>query len=147
MREVWRAASLYLRLGCILFSMGYSKFNNVKVSYDGYVFDSLAECDRYKELLVVLAAGQIANLVVHPVYELQPSFKRDGARVRAIKHEGDFEYEEAPGHIVVEDVKGVETETWKMKHKMFLYQYPNHEYRVIDASPYSVSRQKRRRAR
>ena len=113
-----------------------SKFNNVKVDLDGFTFDSKAEARRYEELRALALAGEISNLVVHPMFELQPAFERDGRRERSIRYEGDFEYQEG-STIIVEDVKGMETETWKLKRKMFLYQYPYHVLRVTPAGGYS----------
>ena len=51
-------------------------------------------------------------------------------------YEGDFEYQEN-GQWIVEDVKGAETDVWKLKRKMFLANYPTAHLRVISASRYS----------
>lgn len=106
--------------------------NARKVDKDGYTFDSRAEARRYDELRLLERGGVIRDLVIHPRYELQPAFERDGQRIRAIYYEGDFEYWEGAS-LIVEDVKGFEFETWKLKRKIFLYQYPSHVLRVTSA--------------
>ena len=112
------------------------KYNAIKTELDGIVFDSRAEAMRYQDLKLLQASGTITDLAVHTLYELQPAFKRDGKRERAICYECDFEYYEA-GQLIVEDVKGAETETWKLKRKLFLYNYPTVTLRVIPARRYS----------
>jgi hypothetical protein len=72
----------------------------------------------------------IQNLKVHPVFEIIPPFKRDGKTIRATYYEGDFLYLEG-FQWVVEDVKGVETPAFKIKRKLFLCRYPDHELRII----------------
>jgi hypothetical protein len=97
----------------------------------GLSFDSKAEARRYDQLLLLQRAGAISELVVHPVYELQEAFRLpSGEAVRAISYEGDFEYIEA-GQVVVEDVKGMETEVFKLKRKLFWRLYPDHELRLV----------------
>ena len=110
-----------------------SKYGNRRVTLDGYAFDSLAESRRYQELCLLLAAGAICQLEVHPRYELIPKFKDStGKSHRAIVYEGDFAYLEER-KVVVEDVKGHEVPVWKLKQKLFLYKYPEIELRVIRA--------------
>lgn len=110
-----------------------SKYNNRKIEADGYTFDSIAEYHRYTELKLLQIAGEISNLRVHPVYPLQKSFLTpEGKSVRSIKYEADFDYQENDV-TVVEDVKGVETAVFKLKHKMFLQKYPEIVFRIIKA--------------
>jgi uncharacterized Zn finger protein (UPF0148 family) len=99
------------------------KYNNVQVQDDGYKFDSKAERNRYHQLKYMQGAGEISELKVHPVYELQASFERDGKQIRAINYEGDFSYIKN-GEQIVEDVKGVRTKEFNTKYKLFLYKYP-----------------------
>ena len=108
-----------------------SKFNNQPVDFDGYHFDSGFEYDRYRELLLLRIAHDISDLKVHPRFELQPGFRKDGIYIRPIFYEADFQYQDADGAVIVEDVKGFETATWKLKEKMFWYRYPGTTLRVI----------------
>ena len=108
-----------------------SKYNNRKKEIDGYTFDSIAESRRYAQLKLLEKAKIISDLRVHPVYLLQKSFRTpEGKSVRAINYEADFDYVEN-GVTVVEDVKGVETAAFKLKHKMFLKQYPDIRFEII----------------
>jgi len=108
-----------------------SKYNNRKKDIDGYTFDSKAESRRYSDLLLLEKAKIISDLRVHPVYLLQKSFRTpEGKSVRAINFELDFDYIEN-GIKVVEDVKGVETAAFKLKHKMFLKMYPDIRFEIV----------------
>ena len=108
-----------------------AKYGNRKVEHDGYVFDSAAEAARYRELSLLENAGAITDLRVHSRYELQKAFQTAaGVRLSAIHYESDFDYWER-GKKIVEDVKGVETAAFKLKRKLFLYQYPQIELRVL----------------
>lgn len=101
------------------------KYNAHRVRYAGFTFDSQAECDRYIELTVMRKAGVIeGEIKVHPVYNLQQHFCYNGKVERAITYVADFEYKEVGNlRIVVEDVKGVRTEVYRLKRKLFLYLY------------------------
>lgn len=112
---------------------------NERVTVDGFSFDSKAEARRYQELCLLEAAGQIEDLAVHPLYQLQAAFTDStGRRHRAIHYEGDFSYTEVldpqsvQGRAVVEDVKGHRTEVFKLKEKLLRFRYPSIELRVIE---------------
>ncbi len=104
--------------------MSYRKYGNRKTVVDGIKFDSKAEAERYKELKLLEKAGLIKNLILQPEFLLLDKFKYNGKTERAIKYIADFKYfDVARGVYVVEDVKGVETEVFKIKRKLFLKQY------------------------
>ena len=105
-----------------------NKYGNRKTYVDGIKFDSKREAERYIELKLLERAGVISNLVLQPKYVLQDKFRRNGKTVRAIHYIADFEYIE-DGIKVVEDVKGMETKDFKLKEKMFLFRYPEIEFR------------------
>lgn len=101
---------------------GDNKFHARRTERDGHTFDSQAEADRYDELRLLQQAGEIIGLELQPSFVLQPSFKYGKRTVRAITYRADFRYiEAATGKIIVEDVKGVETEAFRIKAKMLLY--------------------------
>ena len=107
--------------------MRRNKYNARKVNRDGYVFDSQREANRYSELRVLERAGEIGALEVHPRYILQEAFDDAwGTHYRPIHYVGDFVYWENGDHIV-EDVKGVETQVFKIKRKLFAKRYPNYK--------------------
>ena len=107
-----------------------NKYRNKKVQIDMYVFDSIAESKRYKELALLQRTGKIENLQLQTKFLLQESFKKNGKTYRKIEYIADFMYEEN-GKIIVEDVKGKETEVFKLKHKLFEKRYPGLELRII----------------
>ncbi len=93
-----------------------SKYHAVKTSFNGIVFDSKKEAHRYYELSILQAAGEISDLQRQVTYELIP--KQDGERPCTYK--ADFVYQEN-GKTVVEDVKGVRTDAYKIKRKLMLW--------------------------
>lgn len=109
----------------------HSKYGNVKIEIDGHKFDSRAESDRYLELIMLERAGEISGLQVHPTYQLlAPYIRRDGVKVRGITYKADFAYVEH-GVRIVEDVKGVQTQVFKLKRKLFEKRYPAIDFRII----------------
>lgn len=100
-----------------------NKYRNKKTTIDGIHFDSQKEANRYKELKLLEKAEKIKNLKLQPAYLLQESFKLKGETIRAIKYVADFEYETKSGELVTEDVKGVKTQVYKLKKKLFENKY------------------------
>ncbi len=107
-----------------------SKYQNKKTQIGMYVFDSIAESKRYKELALLEKAGQIKGLKLQPKFLLQEGFEKNGKTYRKIEYIADFMYIEN-GKIIIEDVKGMETEVFKLKRKLFEYRYPNFELKII----------------
>ena len=107
-----------------------SKYKNKKTQVDMYVFDSIAESKRYKELALLEKAGKITKLELQPRFLLQESFKKNGKTYRKIEYIADFKYMEN-GQLIVEDVKGKETEVFKLKRKLFEKKYPELELKLI----------------
>ena len=98
---------------------------------DGIRFDSKKEARRYTELKLLERAGKIKELKLQPVFLLQEGFYRNGKAVRQITYRADFEYLDEKGQRIVEDVKGVETQVYKLKKKLFLKKYPDVEFREM----------------
>ena len=107
-----------------------SKYRNKKTQIGMYVFDSIAESKRYKELSLLEKAGQIKGLKLQPKFLLQEGFKKNGKTYRKIEYIADFMYIEN-GKVIIEDVKGMETDVFKLKRKMFEYKYPGFELRIV----------------
>lgn len=102
-----------------------SKYNNQKVEVDGVVFDSKHEGKDWKNLCAMEAAGLITNLRRQVPFELQPKYvTRDGRKIRAITYVADFVYER-DGVTYAQDSKGMKTDVYKIKRKMFEYKYPD----------------------
>lgn len=113
--------------------MARSKYGNRKVRAEGYVFDSIMEYERYKELKLLVKAGEISRLEVHPRYCLQESFvDADGVRWPAIHYSPDFQYVDADsGMLTAEDVKGAVTAVFSLKEKLFRRRYLNIKFKVL----------------
>jgi len=109
-----------------------SKYNARRVFDDGYWFDSAAEHRRYRELLLLQAAGKISALVVHPRFILIEPFTYRGKRQRAETYSPDFVYTE-DGRTIAEDVKGARLPVYRLKSKLFMLKYPNIEFREVEA--------------
>lgn len=113
--------------------MARNKYGNRKTSLFGIVFDSKAEAWRYPQLLERVENGEISDLRLQPKYELQRAFKNSsGKKVPAIVYIPDYDYIEN-GKRVAEDVKGHATATFKLKQKLFWFNYPDVELRIISA--------------
>ena len=109
-----------------------NKFYNEKVIVNGIKFDSKLEARHYKELLLLERGGIIKELVLQPCFELQPKFEKNGEKFQAITYRADFQYTLVKtGATIIEDVKGLETETFKLKKKLFEYKFPQYKLQEI----------------
>ena len=112
--------------------------NAIKTEVDGIMFPSKKEANRYCELKLLEKAKVITDLKSEKThrkdltFELQPAFVHliSGKKIRAINYWGDFSYIE-DGRKVVEEVKGHQTQLFKMKWKMVKYHYPGIDFRII----------------
>lgn len=104
-----------------------NKYFNKKVIVDGIKFDSKKEAKRFQELMILKKAGLIKDLELQPVFVLQESYiNNKNEKVRAIIYKADFIYFDINlDRYIVEDVKGYKTDVYKLKKKLFEYQYPN----------------------
>ena len=131
-----------------------SKYHNVKQTIDGIIFDSKREADYYYTLKIFKMAGEINEIKPHPKFILQPGFwkcnkcniiwgedelKRGKCtfcgtkmpKISAITYSADFCVTYKDGHIEIVDVKGIKTEAFKIKQKMFEFKYPELKLKVI----------------
>ena len=90
-----------------------SKYSNVKIEFDGFIFDSLKERNRYVELRMLQTAGEITNLALQVPYELNEGGSH------SLKYEADFVYLRK-GIEIVEDVKGFRTAVYRKKRRLML---------------------------
>jgi hypothetical protein len=90
-----------------------SKYNNVKVKFDGYTFDSAKEMRRYIELRMLQTIGEITDLLLQIPFELN-----EGGSY-SLKYVADFTYW-VNGRYIVEDVKGFRTAVYKKKKALML---------------------------
>ena len=118
--------------------MNYNKYRSVKARCNqGHIHDSCKEARRCNELTLLERAGQISNLRQQVKYVLIPTqrelasgcytkgkYKGQPRKGKVLEKEvayyADFVYTEN-GREVVEDTKGMKTETYKIKRKLMLY--------------------------
>jgi hypothetical protein len=111
-----------------------SKYGNHKTTVDGITFDSQKEANRYCELKLLQKAHKISGLELQKVFVLIPpkyevvygkrGAKRGKCIERACTYKADFTYYDIEDDMwVVEDVKGMKTDVYKIKKKLMLYQY------------------------
>lgn len=101
---------------------GASKYRARKTTVDGITFDSKREADRYVVLKGMEEDGLIEDLRRQVRYELVPAFDVDGRHYRPVYYVADFVYVE-DGREVVEDVKGMRTDVYRLKSKLFARRY------------------------
>ena len=101
-----------------------NKYRNTITYYKNIRFSSKKERNRYKELVLLKNAGIISSLELQKKFELQPSYKKNGKTIRSISYIADFYYyDNVKRQYIVEDTKGVKTDVYKIKKKMFEYKY------------------------
>lgn len=107
-----------------LFGEKRSKYGNKRVQFQGLNFDSIGERDRYIQLKQSMTDGEIFNLVRQARYPLTAH------GVKICDYVADFAYEVVTKDHgfpeikkVVEDFKGVMTDVFRIKAKMFKAQY------------------------
>ena len=108
-----------------------SKYHARKTTVDGITFDSKGESQEYARLKLLERAGVIQNLKLQPRFLLQEGFEHEGHKIRKIEYVADFQYEK-DGQTVVVDYKGMKTDVYKLKRKLFLYKYRDIVFREVD---------------
>lgn len=95
-----------------------AKFKNIRTEKDGQKFDSKWEAERYEQLKLMEAAGEIRSLRAQVPFPLTVGDELIGAYV------ADAVYEiVASGRRIVEDAKGCKTPLYRWKAKHFKAQY------------------------
>lgn len=104
------------------------KYHNIVAEYNGVRYDSRKEMRRAFALDMLARAGQIKGLERQKPFVLQEAYvTRDGRKIRPIIYIADFVYYDVDrDEFVVEDVKGVRTEVYKLKRKLFERKYPDY---------------------
>lgn len=99
-----------------------SKYRAKKTEIDGIKFDSKKEAKRYIALRELEKKGNIEKLILQPRFLLQEGFRKNGKAYRKIEYVADFMYEQ-DGKLIIEDVKGIKTDVYKLKQKLFEKRY------------------------
>lgn len=103
----------------------FSKYNAKKVEVDGIKFDSKAEAEYYLHLKQQVTERQILGFERQKRMLLQEGFTVEGVKgkIRPIFYVVDFIVTENDGTVTYIDVKGVETDVFKLKKKLFMKRY------------------------
>lgn len=89
-----------------------NKYGNRKTLIDGIAFDSKKESNRYLELKMLQAHGDISNLQIQQGFELKVNDQL------ICKYIADFVFVDHTKKLVVEDVKGFKTPVYNLKKKL-----------------------------
>src|SRR6056297_1183693 len=109
-----------------------SKYNAKKTIIDGIKFDNKKESIRYKQIKEMEHENLIEDLELQPKFVLQPKFDKNDIHYRAITYKADFKYyDKEQKKIIIEDVKGMKTDVYKLKKKLFEYKFKNFEIKEI----------------
>lgn len=99
-----------------------NKYHNKITIRDGHIFDSKKEAQRFTELSILESAGIIEGLELQKTFELIP---KNGSE-RAVKYIADFYYyDKEKKTYVCEDAKGMRTQAYIIKRKLFKFRYPD----------------------
>lgn len=109
----------------------YNKFHNEKTIVDGIKFDSKKEANYYSNLLLLKKIGIIKNIQMQVEYILQDAFDKNGIHYRKISYIADFVAEYSDGRIEIIDVKGIKTDIYTLKKKLFEFKFPQLTIREI----------------
>jgi hypothetical protein len=106
-----------------------------KVEADGYKFDSEMEYAFYLVLKARLNDNTIRNLEIHPSFELQPAFVKNGKSWKSMNYEADFMFYDclAQAERIV-DVKGMVLPEFEIHRKLFEYKYSYYNLEVLKYS-------------
>lgn len=89
--------------------MRRSKYLAVRTEVDGRSFASKLEARRFQQLQLLWKAGEIRWFTCQVPFQL----------AAGIKYVADFLVVWADGRVTIEDVKGVETQAFRLKRKLF----------------------------
>lgn len=103
--------------------MSKAKYGNKKVVRDGITFDSAMEAKYYNHLKQLQAQGIVTSFELQPRFVLLPKFEKNGKKYREIGYNADFTVHYADGHTEVVDIKGMVTQQFELRKKLFEYHY------------------------
>lgn len=90
----------------------YSKYGNKKTRYNGRVYDSKKEANRAMEIDLMIRSGDVKSV------EVQPSFPIVVNGKKICTYKADFKITYSDGDVVIEDVKGMRTDVYKIKKRL-----------------------------
>ena len=101
----------------------HNKYGNHKVVFRGITFDSRHEAEIYQQLWILERAKVIHDLRLQVPFEIVEAYVINGRKVRAVKYIADFVFINDKGNTEVWDAKGMKTDVYKLKKKLFEKRY------------------------
>lgn len=110
-----------------------NKFGAKKTVVDGITFDSKREAAYYGELKMRMRGEKFIfqRQVKYPLYAFDEGHVSGTYAKKVCTHVVDFVITRIDGKTEAHEVKGVETDVWKLKKKIFEANYPHIKYVVI----------------
>lgn len=97
-----------------------NKYGAKKTTVDDIKFDSRLEAKFYEHLCSLRDAKLIKGFEMQVRYEVIPAYvSPTGKKIRKTEYVADFDVHHLNGDIETVDVKGVETDVFKIKRKLF----------------------------
>ena len=103
-----------------------SKYHSKRVRVDGILFDSQKEADYYSDLKIQQMAGVIRGFCRQPEFLLTAGFGKQ----KPVTYRADFVVFQLDGTAEIVDVKGVETDVFKIKAKLFREKFPSLKLKI-----------------
>ncbi len=101
-----------------------NKYKNKLTEIDGITFDSRKEGMYYLTLKEAKKRGEIKEFKLQEVFVLQPSHRTvHKEALRPITYHADFCVYHHDGRVEIIDVKGMETEVFRIKWKLLKYKF------------------------
>ncbi len=111
-----------------------NRYGNIKTTIDGILFDSRLESRFYEHLKELKAKGEIKEFELQKRFVLLEAFEKNSEKFRKIEYVADFVVYHHDGLMEVLDTKGVETDVFKIKRKLFEKNYPDLTLQAITFS-------------
>ena len=111
-----------------------TKYHTQKTVVDGITFASRLESERFQQLRLLEKAGEISHLKLQVEFQISQGWidPETGEKVRSHFYVADFMYVDKNEQIViVEDTKGMETDTFRLKWDIVKSMYPQYEFRKV----------------
>lgn len=112
-----------------------TKYKAQKVIVDGITFDSKLEAEYYNHLEYLKREGEVKSFSLQPRFLLQESFKKNGKSYKKIEYIADFTVDYPCGRREVIDIKGFVTDTAALKIKLFQYNFPGLNLKLLTKAP------------
>ncbi len=109
-----------------------NKYGNIPVTHDDIWFQSKLEGNRYLDLKMMENKGIIKDLKLQVPFVISDPVEWEDRKLPAIKYVVDFTYYDIGTCLkIAEDVKGKETDLYKLKRARFIHRYPEYRFKEV----------------